>query len=384
MLDEFITDAYFRPTLNAIFGALPERLREKMRFRFEPRLTENRVKCLWGTTAIEHLRHQLGCRQSVTFAKLDRQFSLAAAARARATHSHLFLYNPYAWEAFTAKYQHTPRKILFQFHPHPDVERRILREDRIKYPFVRHSFEEETGEHINDDLKRRGRDSWMHADLILCASSFTRRSLVEIGADASVCKVIPYGIDVLSENTHWAISDQFNALFVGAGTQRKGLHHLLLAWQKSALPTHSLLTLVCRAIDPEIEILAQQISNVRLIRGLGPDELKNLFKISTILVMPSLVEGFGQVYLEALAQGCPVLGTANTGLPDLRGDGRAIWQVEPGQIDQLVSVLECVSRTLPGNQRVRSDARACAAQWPWAHFRDGVRSALEINKSNEH
>jgi len=333
----------------------------------------------WATTAIEQLRHQLGCRRSVTFAKLDRRFSLAAAARARVTSSHLFLYSPYAWEAFTARYQHTPKKILFQFHPHPDMERRILQEDSIKYPFVRHSFEEETGEHVNDDLKQRGRDSWMHADLVLCASSFTRRSLVEAGADASLCKVIPYGIDVTNENTDLAISDRFDALFVGAGAQRKGLHHLLLAWQKSALPANSILTLVCRAIDPEIETLAKQISNVRLIRGLDPDQLKNLFKISTILVMPSLVEGFGQVYLEALAQGCPVLGTANTGLPDLCGYGRAIWQVEPGQIDQMVSVLETVSRTLPGNPKVRGDARACAAQWPWARFRCGIRSALKNN-----
>jgi hypothetical protein len=30
------------------------------------------------------------------------------------------------------------------------------------------------------------------------------------------------------------------------------------------------------------------------------------------------VEGFGQVYLEALARGCPVVGTPHTALPDLR------------------------------------------------------------------
>jgi glycosyltransferase involved in cell wall biosynthesis len=103
-----------------------------------------------------------------------------------------------------------------------------------------------------------------------------------------------------------------------------------------------------------------------------------LFKNSSILVMPSLVEGFGQVYLEALALGCPVLGTANTCLPDLCGDEKAIWLVQPGQIDQLVSVLESVSRTLPGNRKVRSRARACAARWPWARFRDGIRSALKV------
>jgi glycosyltransferase involved in cell wall biosynthesis len=384
MLDEFITDAYFGSALSTIARVLPKGLQERMRSHYEPALTMRRVKCLWGITAIEHLRHRLGYIPSVTFAKLDCRFSLAAATRARATRSHLFLYSPYAWEAFTARYHHTPRKILFQFHPHPDLERRILLEDSRKYPFVRHSFEEEVGEQIDEGLKRRNRDCWRHADVILCASSFSRRSVVEAGAEASVCKIVPYGIDVPDEEADSTILDRFNALFVGAGTQRKGLHHLLLAWQKSTLPACSLLTLVCRVIDPAIAALARQTPNVRLIRGVRRDQLTDLFKNSSILVMPSLVEGFGQVYLEALALGCPVLGTTNTCLPDLRGDERAIWQVEPGQIDQLVSLLETVSQTLPGNHKVRSYARACAAPWSWAHFRDGIRSALEIDKSNEH
>ena len=378
LLDEFITDAYYGPMLRSFAWTLPARLREKAQSRYELGLPDGDVRCLWGTTAIEHLRHGLGYPPSVTFAKLDRQFSLAAARRARSTLSHLFLYSPYAWEAFTERYHHTPRKILFQFHPHPDRERRILFEDGAKYPFVCHSLEEDTGGHVSELLKRRGRDSWRVADLIVCASSFTKQSLVEAGAEPSRCAIIPYGIDVPDESIELTVSYQFSALFVGTGTQRKGLHHLLLAWQKAILPVHSRLTLVCRLIDPAIAILAHQTRNVRLIRGLSRDQLKHLFKNSSIFVMPSLVEGFGQVYLEALAQGCPVLGTANTCLPDLCGDEKAIWLVQPGQIDQLVSVLESVSRTLPGNQKVRSHAHACAARWPWARFRDGIRSALKV------
>jgi glycosyltransferase involved in cell wall biosynthesis len=317
----------------------------------------------------------------VTFAKLDRRFSLAAASRARATGSHLLLYSPYAWEAFTAKYAHNPRKILFQYHPHPDLERRILLEDSVKYPFVRHSFEEESGEHVGNELRQRSRDSWKHADLILCASSFTRRSLLEAGAKSSICTVVPYGIDVSNVpdgRVESTASERFSALFVGSGTQRKGLHHLLLAWKKAVLPKQSRLTLVCRFIDPGIAALARQMPNVDLIYGISTDQLRCLFATSSIFIMPSLVEGFGQVYLEALAQGCPVLGTPNTGLPDVCGGDDPIWQVAPGEIDQLVSVLESLSRVLPGDSSVRRRARECARRWPWANFRKGICSALNI------
>jgi len=377
MLDEFITDAYSGPVLRSIARALPERLQEKVRFRYEPGLPDTQVKSLWGTTVIEHLRHRMGCAPSVTFAKLDRRFSLAAAARARKSRSHLFLYSPYAWEAFTAGYHHTPRKILFQFHPHPDLERRILLEDSAKHPFVSHSFKEESGEYVSFWLRQRGRDSWRHADLILCASSFTRRSLVEAGVEPSLCEIVPYGIDVPDVGFESPALDRFSALFVGSGTQRKGLHHLLLAWQKAALPAHSRLTLVCRVIDPAIATLARQTTNVRLIRGIDRVQLNELFKTSSIFVMPSLVEGFGQVYLEALAQGCPVLGTPNSCLPDLSNENGAIWQVEPGRIDQLVSTMESLSRALPGNSSVRGRARECAKHWPWMHFRDAIRTALK-------
>jgi glycosyltransferase involved in cell wall biosynthesis len=378
MLDKFITDAYFGPVLRSIAWALPQRLREKANFRSESNLPDTQVKCLWGTTIVEHMRHRVGCARSVTFAKLDGQFSLAAAARSRKTRSDLLLYSPYAWEAFTARYNHTPRKVLVQFHPHPDTERRILLEDCAKYPFVRHSYEEETGEGISNDLKQRNRDNWKHADLILCASSFTKRSLLEAGAEPSRCKIIPYGIDVPDPTDDIAAVNQFSVLFVGTGSQRKGLHHLLLAWQKAILPPDSRLILICRFVDATLAAMAQSTPNVHLIRGVGGDQLKELFTRSSLFVMPSLVEGFGQVYLEALGYGCPVLGTPNTGLPDLCDGDDPIWQVQPGRIDELVSTLESLSRTLPGDSSIRQRAQACAARWPWRHFRAGIRSALKV------
>jgi glycosyltransferase involved in cell wall biosynthesis len=381
ILDEFITDAYFGPLLRGMEWLLPKRLREKARFRQDPGLPAARVKCLWGATVVEHLRHQLGCAPSVTWAKLDRRFSLAAAARARKTKNNLFLYSSYAWEAFTARYPHTPRRILFQFHPHPDLERRLLLEDRTEHPFVKQSFEEEAGEHLTEELGRRVRECWRHADLIICASTFTKRSLIEAGADASLCKIVPYGIEMpvdqvqaLDQEQGLTIPTTFQVLFVGSGTQRKGLHHLLLAWSKATLPHGSTLTLVCRVIDPGIQQLLHGASNVELIRGLQRHELEKLFRASSLLVMPSLVEGFGQVYLEALAQGCPVLGTPNTCLPDLNDNNAgAVNQVQAGQIDQLISALEGLSSTLPGDKDIRERARASARSRPWSQFRDGIR-----------
>ena len=43
---------------------------------------------------------------------------------------------------------------------------------------------------------------------------------------------------------------------------------------------------------------------------------------SHVFVLPSIEDGFGMVLVEALACGCPVIGTTHTGLPDLVEEGR--------------------------------------------------------------
>lgn len=365
LLDSFITDVYAGGTVRALSKGLPARLREKILLRRRNGIPDEHVRCLWKSTIFERASFRLGKPASLIFARYDAEYSEVAAAQARKNRSNLFLYSPYAWEAFTTPYRHTPHKVLFQFHPHPDLESRILNEDKKRFPFVRESYTEESGERLNERLRQRNRDAWKHADLVFCASSFTRRSLLEAGAPEAKCRVVPYGIEV--PNITIDAPETFSALFVGAGSQRKGLHHLLLAWKQARLPQNSRLTLVCRTIDSGILQLASTTPNVELIRGLSPAALVQQFRKSSLFVMPSLVEGFGQVYLEALAEGCPVLGTRNTGLPDI--GGKAVNTIEAGDIDRLTALLESLSRELPGNTRIRELAQRSAAAFSWLRFR---------------
>lgn len=368
LLDSFITDIYAGGTVRALSKGLPARLREKVLLRRRTGIPDNHVRCLWTSTLFERANFRLGKPGSLIFARYDAEYSKVAAAHARKNRSNLFLYSPYAWEAFTAQYRHTPHKVLFQFHPHPDLEARILNDDKMRFPFVRESHTEESGKRLDEQLRQRNRDVWKHADLVFCASSFTRQSLLEAGAPEAKCRVIPYGIEV--PKIRIEAPESFAVLFVGSGSQRKGLHHLLLAWKQARLPKNSKLTLVCRTIDSGILKLAMTTPNVALIRGLNHPDLVQQFRKSSLLAMPSLVEGFGQVYLEALAEGCPVLGTSNTGLPDIGGD--AVNIVAAGDIDHLTASLESLSRELPGNTRIREAARRTAAGFSWLRFRQNL------------
>jgi glycosyltransferase involved in cell wall biosynthesis len=376
LLDQFITDAYAMPWAKTLARHGPRSVRAKVRFRSEPGVPPKLVRCLWGTTLVEHLRHRLGCAPTMTFNKLDRHFSRAAARRAARNKTDLFLYSPYAWEAFTARYPHTPRKILFQYHPHSQLESRILAEDRARYPKLGEPSPRAAAPQWPEKFLRRERDSWKHADLIFCASSFTKRSLIEAGCDQGRICIIPYGVLLPATLETEPQTGSFRAIFVGSGGQRKGLHHLLLAWQKASLPASSKLTVVCRMIDRGIEELVAATPGVELRRGVAEAELGRLYAGSSLFVMPSLAEGFGQVYLEALAQGCPVLGTPNTCLPDIGAEADGVFLVTPGNVDELTSRLELLVRALVGNRTIRAAARASAGKFTWPSFREALRQRL--------
>ena len=371
LLDQFITDFYTSKSWQRFAPYLPEQWQAKLVFRQHPDLPSERVHCLWQETIQEHTRHRLGWSATKTYAVLDPIFSRQAAIRAQKTHSHLFLYTPYAWEAFRAPYRHTPYKVLFQFHPHSQFEDHLLTEDWRSYPQVEQSYRAEVGRDLLPAAKQREQDCWQYADLILCASSFTRDTLLAAGVEPERCRVLSYGVDLPTLTQQSPISN-FQALFVGSGIQRKGLHHLLQIWKTASLPEESQLILVCRVIDPGIRAMAETLPGVKLLSGVSYETLVELFQRSSLFVMPSLVEGFGQVFLEALSHGCPVLGTRHTCLPDLGNEADGIFLASVGDLEHLQSQLERLAQWLPGHSTIRQQARACAARFSWQNFRTAV------------
>lgn len=375
LLEQFITDFYASNPLLEIANFLPKSFQKKVRFRSLSELPSPHIRCLWKTTAIEQIRHGLGFFPASTFAWLDADFSRAAADTARKTKSDLFLYTPYAWEAFVAKYYHDPRKVLFQFHPHLETEQKLLTADLQRFPYMQISYQKETYKYQNLLAQNRLKNCWKYADLIICTSRFTQQTAIEAGADPNIFRVIPYGVD-LPPLLEIESPTRFQALFVGSGIQRKGLHHLLLAWKQAKLPQDSNLTLVCRLLDPGLKNLIAETPRVHYFPGVPGEKLARLYATSSLFVLPSIVEGFGQVFLEALSYGCPVLGTPHTAIRDLGSEADGIFITEVGNIEQLTACLEQLAQTIPERSTLRQKARACAAKFSWEKFRQNLCDCL--------
>jgi glycosyltransferase involved in cell wall biosynthesis len=94
---------------------------------------------------------------------------------------------------------------------------------------------------------------------------------------------------------------------------------------------------------PRLEQLAREhgiADRTRFLCGLTEEELFASYAHCDVFALPSSGEGFGLVFLEAMAHGKPVIGGAHGGIPDVIEDGVTGLLVPHGDIARLARALE--------------------------------------------
>lgn len=296
---------------------------------------------------------------------------LTALRYARRHNSALLMYAGYAYSAFVAEERAARARGLIQYHPHIRDSANILRLDVRCYPCMDESLSQ-----IERDCEDATNLPELEiADNIVCCSTFTAKTCISLGISAKKINVIPYGspsVDASFADRVRQQSESCKFLFVGSGIHRKGLHHLLLAWRQAGL-SHSQLTIVSRKVDPQIRKNFDPGDNVSWLSSVSDSDLSSVYASSDVFVMPSLIEGFGYVYLEAMAHGCFCVGSANTALPDLLSPDSVVGRVVPAAgISFLVDALrEAESLALTGQLDRRAIANH-ASGFTWERFRKGI------------
>jgi glycosyltransferase involved in cell wall biosynthesis len=112
------------------------------------------------------------------------------------------------------------------------------------------------------------------------------------------------------------------------------------------------------------QVQGLRIADRVIFTGYLPDaELVVLLNLSTLLVLPSLMEGFGLPAIEAAACGCPVIATAESPLPTLLGNGGLY--VDPTKREDLELALTRVLESDSLRQRMRTAGIAAARGLTW-------------------
>jgi len=110
-------------------------------------------------------------------------------------------------------------------------------------------------------------------------------------------------------------------------------------------------------------------------------DLRDEYRNADVFVLPSLFEGYGMVFAEALAFGLPVVAARAGAVPDVVPAGAGLL-VEPGSVDALQATLRSVLTDTALRQQLQQGARAAAARLPtWEQAAHAVHEV--INKVSE-
>ncbi len=96
---------------------------------------------------------------------------------------------------------------------------------------------------------------------------------------------------------------------------------------------------------------------VKFLAGLTQEELMACYARCDVFALPSRREGFGLVFLEAMAHGKPVVGGAHGGTPEIIEDGVTGLLVPHGDVEQLFGALEKLLTNEPLRRRMGHRAR---------------------------
>lgn len=107
----------------------------------------------------------------------------------------------------------------------------------------------------------------------------------------------------------------------------------------------------------EQKIIEMGLQENVILTGFVPDQdLCDYYNLCDVFVMPSKLEGFGIVYLEAMACGKPVIGGNQDGAVDALGKGELGALVNPDDTEGIAeTVIQILNRTYPNSLIFRPD-----------------------------
>jgi phosphatidyl-myo-inositol dimannoside synthase len=214
------------------------------------------------------------------------------------------------------------------------------------------------GVEVWQPLPLRRRLALRRASLVLAPSQDTANHVAEQqGVQRRRIQVLPWAIDPdfeaitgndLKTKLPRGYPEGRVILTVGrwaANERYKGMDTLIIALPRLLTKWPELQLVAVGSGDDRawLEELADQNGvnlHVHFLSGLSYAELAACYSACEIFALPSAGEGFGLVYLEAMARGKPVIGGAHGGAPEVIEDGVTGYLVPHGDAAMLATAIE--------------------------------------------
>lgn len=242
----------------------------------------------------------------------------------------------------------------------------------------------------------------LNADQVLAVSQFTRHKMLENGVAPGRVLVLPNCLDPYFQPP--AALHQPAYLLERYGLQPgqkvlltiarlsayegyKGYDRVIESLPALLLEFPDLLYILGGKYDAlEKERLDQIIDRLQLrhhvlFTGFVPDtEVLDHYRLADAFVMPSKKEGFGLVFIEAMACGTPAIGGDQDGSPEALRPGELGYTTNPDDPDDIVRTISTVLRNPPDARELQ---RKTLDVFRYEAYRERLAAALQLPENHD-
>jgi glycosyltransferase involved in cell wall biosynthesis len=242
--------------------------------------------------------------------------------------------------------------IIATMHTPWAIEREIIKAKTNRFDYLSYIFHRNTY-----FLKRMNKKACERADKLIAVSKYVKRTITkEYGITSDKVEVIPNAVDInkFSPNVDkdkvrkmWNFTSEPIVLFVGRLDHTKGIMYLVKSFSKIVkdIPDAKLIIIGKGQLRNHIISFIDKNNlgkSIILIRSVEDEDLPKFYAFSDLVVLPSLMEGFGIVLIEAMACGKPCIVTRAGGPEDIVIDGETGFIVPPADSYSLCQAIHAL------------------------------------------
>ena len=208
------------------------------------------------------------------------------------------------------------------------------------------------------------------ADALMAVSSLLMSRVAPYRPEEKLSRIVPNGVDLSlvpdeTRNVPRAV------ISVGTLKARKCMDRTLEAFARlaGAYPDATLTIVGIGEMEAQLKARIEELnlqSRVTLTGGLPHEQVIERMAESDLFVLPSWGEGYGIVYIEAMAAGCIAVGAKDEGIEDTITDGENGFLVPAGDIDEIERVMRAVFEDREAYAALRERGRQAARALTWA------------------
>ena len=224
------------------------------------------------------------------------------------------------------------------------------------------------------------RSNIKNASAIHCTSEYEKQVCEKLGFKGPFV-VAPLGVEIPKEVGHTKDKPFRMVLFMGRLGEEKGLLNLLEAWK--GLPSEGWRLVLAgpdwlgykKTLDEKI--LKDGIDGVVFTGAVYGEEKDSLYRSADVFVLPSPMENFSMVVLEALSYGVPAIATKGTPWPELE-TCKCGWWINQG-VDALCATLrEAMSLSDDDRSRIGANGKLLAkSKYSWPNISKKIAVVYE-------